>query len=98
MKKQMCIRDSDNGRRAQETGAEREETGKCHDGRNRCIIDCSCCGNLYDASILFIYPVSESDYVPVADRFDRGSDPSGDFYRICGADLSDEEMCIRDSV
>ena len=81
---------ANDGRRAQETGAEREETGKCHDGRNRCIIDCSCCGSIYDASILFIDSVSESNYIPVGDRIVRGSDPSGDFHRICSTYLSDE--------
>lgn len=81
---------ANDGRRAQETGAEREEAGKCHDGRNGCIIDCSCCGSIYDASILFIDSVSESNYIPVGDRIVRGSDPSGDFHRICSTYLSDE--------
>ena len=58
--------------------------------KNGCIIDCSCCGSIYDASILFIDSVSESNYIPVGDRIARGSDPSGDFHRICSTYLSDE--------
>ena len=42
------------------------------------------------ASILFIDSVSESNYIPVGDRIVRGSDPSGDFHRICSTYLSDE--------
>ena len=47
-------------------------------------------GSIYDASILFIDSVSESNYIPVGDRIARGSDPSGDFHRICSTYLSDE--------
>lgn len=90
MRKWIRRKRANDGRRAQETGAEREEAGKCHDGRNGCIIDCSCCGSIYDASILFIDSVSESNYIPVGDRIVRGSDPSGDFHRICSTYLSDE--------
>ena len=46
--------------------------------------------SIYDASILFIDSVSESNYIPVGDRIVRGSDPSGDFHRICSTYLSDE--------
>ena len=41
-------------------------------------------------SIVLAVAVFMSNYIPVGDRIVRGSDPSGDFHRICSTYLSDE--------